>query len=434
MAVKLYDRVKDTSTTTGTGTFTLANSAPTGYRTFGSVLSNNETTVYCIEHQLSNEWEVGVGTYSSNTLTRDSVISSSNSNSVVSFTSGTKNVFITVTADMLSSKSDTYNNLSNYSCPVAGVNYHVTDSPYSKMVSNGTLASSITGSSQVGNVYSYLWDHYLPLAGKITTIPIISSQLGILDGAINNSVTSLTSSTSSFPTGVTQTVPFMIKIDSEVLLVTAKSGTTFTVTRGYDGTTAASHLDDAPITFLSWRWCNQSNATVSTTYGGLNIANEVSNGGSTAYNVLVRPLPGNASGNYTITGAFIPRWTEVNYGIVSIGLRESSSGKLRTNDIFRYDGSTSAYWYRRHMTNATTQFNASVITNIGTLLNGPIFYFKFTDDTTNSKMFLSIDNRNWSQLFTEPRTSFCTPDQFVIGTNPYSNSASIHLVAYNDAQ
>lgn len=91
------DRVKDTTTTTGTGTVTLSGTAPTGFRTFGSVMADGETTFYCISHQAANEWEIGIGTYtaSGTTLARTTVIASSNSNAAVSFSAGTKDVFIT---------------------------------------------------------------------------------------------------------------------------------------------------------------------------------------------------------------------------------------------------------------------------------------------------------------------------------------------------
>lgn len=97
------DRVSDTTTTSGTGTLTLVNSAPTGFRTFGAVMATNDTCYYCIEHQSANEWEVGLGTYNSTgpTLARTTVLASSNSNATVTFSSGTKNVFITSPAKSL---------------------------------------------------------------------------------------------------------------------------------------------------------------------------------------------------------------------------------------------------------------------------------------------------------------------------------------------
>jgi len=96
MALVISDRVKETTTTTGTGTVTLAG-AVTGFRAFSNVLSNSDTTYYAIVG--SNQFEVGIGTYTSGTLTRDTVLSSSNSNLKVDFGAGSKNVFITQPAD-----------------------------------------------------------------------------------------------------------------------------------------------------------------------------------------------------------------------------------------------------------------------------------------------------------------------------------------------
>jgi len=96
MAHIAADRVKDSTTTTGTGSVTLANAAPTTFRTFGSVCANNDTCFYAIVHQSANEWEVGYGTYSTTgpALARTTVIASSNSNAAVSFSAGTKDVWI----------------------------------------------------------------------------------------------------------------------------------------------------------------------------------------------------------------------------------------------------------------------------------------------------------------------------------------------------
>lgn len=99
MAFITADRVKDTSTTTGTGSITVSGAAPTGYRTFSTVLSAGDTFYYCVQGQTTAEWEVGVGTYTSaNVFARTTVLASSNSGSAVSFSSGTKNVFITLAA------------------------------------------------------------------------------------------------------------------------------------------------------------------------------------------------------------------------------------------------------------------------------------------------------------------------------------------------
>lgn len=94
MALVLNDRVLETSTSTGTGAITLAG-APSGFQSFSSGIGSSNTTYYCIVNTSGNEWEVGLGTLNSGatTLTRTTVYTSSNSNSAVSFSAGTKNVF-----------------------------------------------------------------------------------------------------------------------------------------------------------------------------------------------------------------------------------------------------------------------------------------------------------------------------------------------------
>lgn len=95
MAFVVADRVKETTTTTGTGTVTLAGAA-TGYQSF-SAIGNSNSTYYTIAGQTGSEWEVGIGTYTSSgtTLSRDTVLASSNSGSLVNFSAGTKDVFVT---------------------------------------------------------------------------------------------------------------------------------------------------------------------------------------------------------------------------------------------------------------------------------------------------------------------------------------------------
>ena len=96
MALVLADRIKETTTTAGTSDFLMAGSV-VGFRTFASVMSNGDTTYYAAIAANGSSWEVGIGTYASstNTLTRTTILSSSNSNNIVAFTTGVKYVFIT---------------------------------------------------------------------------------------------------------------------------------------------------------------------------------------------------------------------------------------------------------------------------------------------------------------------------------------------------
>ena len=99
MALVLNDRVKETTTTTGTGTLTLAG-AVTGFETFGSGIGNSNTTYYAVTLPGTAEFEVGLGTLSSDssTIARTTIISSSNSDSAVNFSAGTKTIFCTIPA------------------------------------------------------------------------------------------------------------------------------------------------------------------------------------------------------------------------------------------------------------------------------------------------------------------------------------------------
>ena len=97
MPLVVKDRVQESTTTTGTGTITLGG-AVTGFQSF-SVIGNGNTTYYAIVG--GSEWEVGLGTYTSSgtTLSRDTVLESSNSGSLVNFSAGTKSVFVTYPAE-----------------------------------------------------------------------------------------------------------------------------------------------------------------------------------------------------------------------------------------------------------------------------------------------------------------------------------------------
>jgi len=99
--MNFVDRVKDTTTTTGTGSITLSGTAPTGFMSFSSGYGTAAQDIpYCITDGTS--WEVGYGTLSSSTtLARSQIIASSNSNAAVSWSAGTKDVFVTVPANWM---------------------------------------------------------------------------------------------------------------------------------------------------------------------------------------------------------------------------------------------------------------------------------------------------------------------------------------------
>ena len=121
MALTLKDRVLETCSAPGTGAVTLLG-AVTGYQTFSAAIGNGNTCYYAIADQNGSNWEVGIGTYatSGNTLTRTTILSSSNAGSTVNFTSGVQNVFVTY-------PSERSVNLSSSALTSGRVTYATTD-------------------------------------------------------------------------------------------------------------------------------------------------------------------------------------------------------------------------------------------------------------------------------------------------------------------
>ena len=166
MALKIADRVRETTTTTGTGTINLGG-AVTNFETFAANLSNSDTTYYAIVDNTNGDFEVGLGTFatgSPNTLARTTPISSSNSNSAVNFGSGTKDVFITTPASkmaflnasgsLISSGGTSLMEVANDTTPQLGGNLDVNGNSIVS-TSNGNIAITPNGSGVVrldGNV------------------------------------------------------------------------------------------------------------------------------------------------------------------------------------------------------------------------------------------------------------------------------------------
>ena len=107
MALVLNDRVRETSTTSGTGTLNLAG-AVTGFETFVAGVGNSNTTYYAIFEQGTANWEVGIGTVTDatpDTLSRTTILESTNGDAAVDFSAGTKDVFCTYPAKRAPSPS-----------------------------------------------------------------------------------------------------------------------------------------------------------------------------------------------------------------------------------------------------------------------------------------------------------------------------------------
>jgi len=182
MALVLNDRVKETSTSTGTGTVNLAG-AEVGFETFVAGIGNTNTTYYAIVHQTAAEFEVGLGTVSDSTpdtLSRTTILSSSNSDSAVDFSAGTKDVFCTLPAS-----KTVFEDASN-NAVVGGTLTATTFSgalPYSDLTGTPTIPTNnnqlTNGAGYVTSNTTYTAGTGLALSGTTFNLSLLGNTLPI---------------------------------------------------------------------------------------------------------------------------------------------------------------------------------------------------------------------------------------------------------------
>jgi hypothetical protein len=149
MALILKDRVKETTTTTSTGTVTLLGAAD-GYQSFAAI-GNGNTTYYTIAAQTGTEWEVGIGTYTSSgtTLSRDTVLASSNGGALVPFSAGVKDVFVTQPSEkaVYTNASDVVNTSGNGANTVSFTNINASN----VVMVSGTISTNAANATDITN-------------------------------------------------------------------------------------------------------------------------------------------------------------------------------------------------------------------------------------------------------------------------------------------
>ena len=158
MAFVVNDRVKETTTSTGTGTINLGG-AETGFESFVTGIGNSNTTYYCIQAQGGSAFEIGVGTVtdaSPDTLSRTAIISSSNGDAAVDFGAGTKDVFCTLPASKAviednSTNADIAGNLT-IGGTVDGVDIAARDAVLTSTTTTANAALPKAGGTMSGNL------------------------------------------------------------------------------------------------------------------------------------------------------------------------------------------------------------------------------------------------------------------------------------------
>jgi hypothetical protein len=210
MALVIADRVKVTTTTTGTGDLSLA-AASTGFQDFTAVGDGN-TTYYAVSSALGSEWEVGLGTYTAAgpSLSRDTILGSSNSGSAVNFSAGTKDVYVVAPADKSILKDASGN-----------VNEDITGNAATATILE--TARTIAGQSFDGSANISI------APTDLTGVTATASEINILDGATLdvdelNLLDGVTATTTelNYVDGVTSAI--QTQLDAKV----AKSGDTMT--------------------------------------------------------------------------------------------------------------------------------------------------------------------------------------------------------------
>jgi hypothetical protein len=271
MALVVKDRVQETSTTTGTGTITLAGAA-SGFQSF-SAIGDGNTTYYTIVG--GTQWEVGLGTYTSSgtTLSRDTVLSSS-TGSKLDLAAGTKNVFVTYPSDK-AIYDDAAGNVIALGTPASVTLTNGTGLPISTGVSGlGSNVATFLGTPSSANLASAVTDETGSGSLVFGTSPTVNNP------TVTNYVESVvaigtvtTSNTLSLTNGTVQTATLTASTACTFTMPTATAGKSFILLLKQ-----AAATGNGTATFTSVKWNTGGAPTITATAGKMDILSFVADG------------------------------------------------------------------------------------------------------------------------------------------------------------
>jgi len=323
MALVLADRVRETTTTTGQGTITLAG-AVTGFQSF-SAIGNANTTYYAIVGQNSSEWEVGVGTYTSSgtTLSRDTVLSSSAGGTTkTTFSAGTKDVFVTYPAER-----SVYSNGTNI----------VPDNAATLLATSGGTGQS---SYAVGDLlFASTTTTLSKLADVATGNAVISGGVGVAPSYGKIGLTTHVSGTLPVANGGTGITSFGTGVATALGVNTGSSGA-FVVNGGVLGTPSSG-----TVTNLTGTASININGTVGATTANTGAFTTLSATGVTTVQAGSAAAPAITTSGDTNTGIFFPAADTIAFaeGGTEV-MRLDSSANLKFNS--GYGSAATAYGCR----------------------------------------------------------------------------------------